>query len=79
MALSTDDAPAAPEPEVSAGWVVDYLRRHPDFLAANPELLDHLTPPSRATGNGVRSLYKKTCSSRWFVRTPITSRSSAAT
>ena len=58
MALPTDHAPAAPEPEVSAGQVADFLRRNPEFLAAHPELLDRLTPPSRATGNGVADLQR---------------------
>ncbi len=33
--------------------VIAYLRRHADFLASHPELLDVLTPPSRAVGDGV--------------------------
>ncbi len=53
MASPTDKAPALEGPEISAEQVADYLRRNPDFLAANPDLLDHLTPPSRDSGGGV--------------------------
>lgn len=53
MASPIDKAPALDGPGVSADQVVDYLRRNPDFLAANPDLLDHLTPPSRIRGGGV--------------------------
>jgi hypothetical protein len=40
----------------SAAQVAGYLRRHPDFLAENPELLEVLTPPARARGDGVLDL-----------------------
>ena len=53
MTSQSDSAPALRPAELSAEQVIDYLRRNPGFLAAHPELLDHLTPPSRATGNGV--------------------------
>ena len=53
MASPTDKAPALEGPAISAEQVVDYLRRNPDFLAANPDLLDHLTPPSQDSGGGV--------------------------
>ena len=53
MVSPTDKAPALDGPGVSADQVVDYLRRNPDFLAANPDLLDHLMPPSRISGGGV--------------------------
>lgn len=36
-----------PMPEPTAEAVADFLRRHPDFLARNQELLSALTPPSR--------------------------------
>ena len=44
--------------EVSAEQVADYLRRNPDFLAGHPELLDRLSPPLRATGDGVVDLQR---------------------
>lgn len=53
MASPTDKAPALDGPGIGAEQVVDYLCRNPDFLAANPDLLDHLTPPSRIRGGGV--------------------------
>jgi uncharacterized protein YigA (DUF484 family) len=40
----------------SAAQVAGYLRRNPDFLAENPELLEVLTPPARARGDGVLDL-----------------------
>ncbi len=36
-----------------AAAIVDYLRKHPDFLIHNPELLDTLTPPEHKHGDGV--------------------------
>ena len=41
---------------VSADQVVAYLRRHPDFIARNPELLDVLAAPARDRGKGVLDL-----------------------
>ncbi len=58
MASPSDSAPGLDAPEMSAGRVADYLRRNPDFLVSHPELLDCLTPPSRATGNGVADLQR---------------------
>ena len=43
---------------VSADQVVAYLRRHPDFLAENAELLDVLTLPVRDRGAGVVDLQR---------------------
>jgi uncharacterized protein YigA (DUF484 family) len=43
---------------VSADQVAAYLRRHPDFLAENNELLDVLTPPARERGEGVLDLQR---------------------
>jgi len=37
---------------LTAAVVADYLRRHPDFLAENPDLLEVISPPSRFNGNG---------------------------
>ena len=56
MSSPTDSAPLLDASEVSAEQVIDYLRRNPDFLIVHPELLDHLTPPTRAMGNGVVDL-----------------------
>ncbi len=41
---------------VSGDQVSAYLRRHPEFLADNPELLDVQQPPSRVRGKGVVDL-----------------------
>lgn len=41
---------------VSGDQVAAYLRRHPEFLAEHPELLDVLTPPARDRGEGVIDL-----------------------
>jgi uncharacterized protein len=38
---------------IAADQVEAYLRRHPDFIAEHPELLDVLTPPMRARGETV--------------------------
>ncbi|MGF1594213.1 MAG: DUF484 family protein [Kiloniellaceae bacterium] len=52
-ALKPADALAA---AISADQVAAYLQRHPDFLTEHPELLDVLTPPGRARGDGVVDL-----------------------
>ncbi len=39
--------------ELTADRIVDYLRRHPDFLVDHPGLLEVLTPPRRTAGNVV--------------------------
>jgi uncharacterized protein YigA (DUF484 family) len=36
--------------------VADYLRRHPDFIGQNPELLDVIQAPARDCGEGVVDL-----------------------
>ena len=41
---------------VSGDQVAAYLRRHPEFLADNPDLLDSQEPPARAQGDGVIDL-----------------------
>jgi uncharacterized protein len=41
---------------ISADQVAAYLRRHPDFLARHPDLLDVQTPPARDHGKGVVDL-----------------------
>ena len=43
----------ATERVANAAEVVGYLRRHPDFFAEHPEILDLLTPPALATGERV--------------------------
>ena len=55
MAQNPDDAIAA-SPRITAAQVVDYLKRHPNFLQHHPELLDSQTPPARAQGEGVVDL-----------------------
>ncbi|RMD62302.1 MAG: DUF484 family protein [Alphaproteobacteria bacterium] len=50
-------APGQPAREpLSAVQVIDYLRRHPDFLCDHPDVLDVLRPPARTSGNGVADL-----------------------
>ena len=51
-------APAEAEAggEIGATEVADFLRRHPDFLAENTELLAELIPPAKARGDGVVDL-----------------------
>jgi uncharacterized protein YigA (DUF484 family) len=46
-------AEAAPRHALGEGEVAAYLRRHPDFLQRHPDLLDAMTPPARASGDGV--------------------------
>ncbi len=41
---------------LSEDQVARYLRRHPGFLAENPEVLDFLLPPQRRHGDGVVDL-----------------------
>ena len=36
--------------------VIDYLKKHPDFLNEHPELLEILTPPQKDMGEGVIDL-----------------------
>jgi Uncharacterized protein conserved in bacteria len=55
LAQNPDDAIAA-SPRITAAQVVDYLKRHPNFLQHHPELLDSQTPPARAQGEGVVDL-----------------------
>lgn len=56
QAVAETARPAA----LSADLVAGYLRRHPEFLAEHPELLDVLLPPARsdltAAGSGVVDL-----------------------
>ena len=47
---------AAAGDDPSAAQVAGYLRRHPEFLAENPELLEVLASPTRAHGDGVLDL-----------------------
>lgn len=50
---SQDGDPAA---GLTDAAVADYLRRHPDFLIRNSELLEVLEPPARQEGEGVVDL-----------------------
>jgi len=49
-------AASAPAPVLSADVVARYLRRNPDFLLDNPELLSVLTPPAQHSGDNVTDL-----------------------
>ena len=53
MATPPDTAALNRTPGLSDRQVAEYLRRHPDFLVNHPELLEVLTPPSRADGHEV--------------------------
>lgn len=53
MTTPPDNAVLDEDLDVSEEQVAAYLRRHADFLASHPELLQVLAPPSRATGDGV--------------------------
>jgi uncharacterized protein YigA (DUF484 family) len=49
-----DGSEASSEPRgIAPEAVVDYLRRHPDFLMQHPQLLGLLTPPEMQRGEGV--------------------------
>lgn len=64
--MSRNRNDAAPEREasrrssegVTKAQVIAYLRRHPEFLANHPELLDVLAPPSRCQGDRVVDLQR---------------------
>lgn len=53
MGRRPDPAPLADAADLTDAQVVAYVRRHPDFLVAHPELLSVLTPPSRSAGDAV--------------------------
>jgi uncharacterized protein YigA (DUF484 family) len=44
---------SAPAPRLAEDQVVDYLRRHRDFLDRHPELVAELLPPEHRNGRGV--------------------------
>jgi hypothetical protein len=48
--------PSAPAPRLTEDQVVDYLRRHRDFLERHPELIADLVPPPHHSGRGVVDL-----------------------
>lgn len=47
---------SAPAPRLSEDQVVDYLRRHRDFLDRHPELIAELLPPEHRNGRSVVDL-----------------------
>ncbi len=58
MSRNQGDSGPGPRPRtkresVSTTEVANFLRQHPGFLEDNPELLEHLTPPARWTGDGI--------------------------
>lgn len=53
MANEPEKQPETSRPAVTGRDVAQYLRRHPDFLVRNPELLRVLTPPSHQRGDSV--------------------------
>jgi uncharacterized protein YigA (DUF484 family) len=48
--------PSAPAPRLTEDQVVDYLRRHRDFLDRHPELIADLLPPQHRNGRSVVDL-----------------------
>ncbi len=46
-------AEPTPQARATEEQVVAYLKRHPDFLAHHPDLIEFLTPPERQNGAGV--------------------------
>jgi len=57
--MSAVAEPVALSPE----QILEYLRRHPNFLRDNPELLEILTPPERQQGDNVVDFQKHMASS----------------
>jgi uncharacterized protein YigA (DUF484 family) len=55
---SPKDAEKAPGEALSPDAVAAWLRRHPDFLAENDDLLAVLTPPELQQGDGVVDLQR---------------------
>lgn len=53
MSGSTDDAAKAQPEPLTAETVSVWLRRHPDFLLENPEVLSFLTPPEFRRGERI--------------------------
>ncbi len=53
MATPSDTAVLNQDLALSDCQVIAFLRRHRDFFAKHPEILDVLTPPSRVNGDGV--------------------------
>lgn len=53
MTGSTDDAPKPAAEALTAEIVSAWLRRHPDFLLENPEVLSFLTPPEFRRGERI--------------------------
>ncbi|WP_282605054.1 DUF484 family protein [Pelagibius sp. Alg239-R121] len=49
---------SAGQAPISAARVAEYLRRHPDFLARNPALLETIEVPGRDQGDGVVDLQR---------------------
>lgn len=39
--------------ELTADEVRDFLRRHPDFIKKNPDIVTEITPPEQDLGNGI--------------------------
>lgn len=60
MSQTPDDAvlkaTAAPRPRITAQQVIEYLRRHPDFLLRHAALLDTQVAPARHEGDRVLDL-----------------------
>lgn len=52
--MMTDSAPPSPSSTpLDAPAIIAWLKAHPDFLHAHPELCDVLLPPKQTTGKGV--------------------------
>jgi uncharacterized protein YigA (DUF484 family) len=55
---SPPDARRLPGRDPSPAEVIDYLKRHPNFLVEHPDLAQILAPPARVDGDGVADLQK---------------------
>ena len=58
MSRNQGEPGSGPRPRTKRGSVstievAEFLRHHPRFLEDHPELLEHLTPPPRWTGDGI--------------------------
>lgn len=51
--MSAKRTDAAPAPEVTAEQVRVYLKKHPDFLKKNDDIVSDMTPPERDLGDGI--------------------------
>ena len=58
MSRSPDDAAKVPADTLTAAAVSAWLRRHPEFLEENPEVLTFLTPPEYRRGERILDMQR---------------------